>query len=1206
MWETMDAQGNVVPFEEEVLIHSELPHRLVSPQAFLLTNLKGEKTGDVRDHFRIYHDRCEWFKQGSHVLSMQYDTSFLPRITLFPKGQTVSSLRALNSVLHNSNRNMSPLQRMWALWHNKLGHLSFAHVQKLGLGGFLDRHALGLLRTTVPDHPTCTACQYGKQTRKPDGTTTTVKNPHSMGSTKAGKLTPGSLIFCDQLESRVRGRLFHTAGREAERNQFCGSSVFYDAASMYLHVEHQVTLNASDSIVAKENFERMAMESGVNVESYHTDNGIFKCQAYVKHLADNFQSIKYSGVGAKWQSPAEGAIRIVVTKARTMMIHAALHWPEVDDESLWPMALNYSAHLYNHTPNFDSGIAPVEIFTGTLSDHQALRNAHTWGCPVYVLEPRLTEAGGKIPKWQPRSRRAQFVGVSPHHAENIGLVRNLTTGYLSPQFHLVYDDLFETVYSNAEETPQEWTDLCIFHQFETVFDEGEPPPSLSDEWLTPEEQALSRTATRRKNLRSSTRTWQSSKTKDSRDDFTYEPPPQAAPRVAPELPRIASAPSAPLTTWTREAQSAPLREASTALPVVAPPRAPAPAPVAASRYPRRAARDKPVEFLSPDPKLKSYHNRPSSLLAAAMIFTLGVAPPSVHMLQAQVHGYDPILDTQESFSPGLLQSPLALKAKVSNDPDLPSLRDSLTGPFSENFWSAMDDEIGSLESKGTWKVVDRSSMPSGTTAVPGTWVQRIKRLPDGELNKFKSRWCCRGDLQAYDGVAYSPLVGWPTVRAGLLLASAHGWKSRQVDFTLAFCQSPQPADNPLFMELPQYYRPKGCEGRDVVLEMQKSIYGQIDSPKLFYEHLCRGMTALGFEATASDPCCFIHKEHQIMVLNYCDDQIWLSPDNDLIETYVAKLKNIGYDLTLEDQAVEGQGDIFGFLGINFEREGANIELTQAGLTQKVIKYLGMEDASSKLTPAATDPLGSDKDGEDFDEEWSYPAAVGMLLYLSSNTRPDITFAVHQAARFSHRPKKSHAQAVKRIIRYLIGTSDRGICFVPDLTQGLDCYVDADFAGLYGHEDEQDPTSVKSRTGFVLTLFGCPIIWQSKIQSDITLSSTAAEYVAFSMAMRELLPMRALLKELGERLKLPVITNSLVRSTVFEDNQGCISLVNVPKMSARNKYLNLKYHFFRSALSDSNGQISAVYVSTLEQKADIFTKGLPSAQFATIRKLLMGW
>ena len=117
----------------------------------------------------------------------------------------------------------------------------------------------------------------------------------------------------------------------------------------------------------------------------------------------------------------------------------------------------------------------------------------------------------------------------------------------------------------------------------------------------------------------------------------------------------------------------------------------------------------------------------------------------------------------------------------------------------------MDKEIASLESKGTWKVVERSAMPSGFKAVPGTWAQRIKRLPDGQLNKFKSRWCCRGDLQKYDGISYSPLVGWPTVRAGLLLAAAHGWKSRQVDFTLAFCQSPQPKDNPLYMELPQYY-----------------------------------------------------------------------------------------------------------------------------------------------------------------------------------------------------------------------------------------------------------------------------------------------------------------------------------------------------------------------------------------------------------------
>ena len=98
--------------------------------------------------------------------------------------------------------------------------------------------------------------------------------------------------------------------------------------------------------------------------------------------------------------------RIIVTKARTMMIHAAVHWPEEEEESLWPLAVLHAAYLYNHTPNSETGIAPIEVFTGTLSDHQALWLSHTWGCPVYVLEPRLTTSGGKIPKWQPRSRRA--------------------------------------------------------------------------------------------------------------------------------------------------------------------------------------------------------------------------------------------------------------------------------------------------------------------------------------------------------------------------------------------------------------------------------------------------------------------------------------------------------------------------------------------------------------------------------------------------------------------------------------------------------------------------------------------------------------------------------------------------------------------------------------------------------------------------------
>ena len=227
----------------------------------------------------------------------------------------MSTLKAMTSVLHMDNHNLTPLQKIWLRWHIKLGHLSFNHVQKLALGGFLDRLALGLLRTRAEEQPPCAACQYGKQTRKPDGSTTTTKNPSKLGALKEGQLTPGSCIFCDQLKSRVRGRLPHTAGREPDKDKFCGTSVFCDAASGYIHVEHQVTLNAADSIMAKDSFERVAQQYGVSIDSYHTDNGIFKSARYVESLHAHGQSIRYSGVGPKWQNGvAEGAIRIVVSK----------------------------------------------------------------------------------------------------------------------------------------------------------------------------------------------------------------------------------------------------------------------------------------------------------------------------------------------------------------------------------------------------------------------------------------------------------------------------------------------------------------------------------------------------------------------------------------------------------------------------------------------------------------------------------------------------------------------------------------------------------------------------------------------------------------------------------------------------------------------------------------------------------------------------
>jgi hypothetical protein len=188
---------------------------------------------------------------------------------------------------------------------------------------------------------------------------------------------------------------------------------------------------------------------------------------------------------------------------------------------------------------------------------------------------------------------------------------------------------------------------------------------------------------------------------------------------------------------------------------------------------------------------------------------------------------------------------------------------------------------------------------------------------------------------------------------------------------------------------------------------------------------------------------------------------------------------------------------------------------------------------------------------------------------------------------------------------LKGTRDKGLVFTPDEEMKLDCYVDADFAGLWNVEDKQDPVCVKSRTGFCLTLGNCPLIWVSRLQSEIALSTTEAEYIALSQAMRDLLPMRTLLQEVGTALKLQFATPAIVHSTVFEDNNGALSLATSPRITPRTKHIAVKYHHFRDSVGKDK-QIDIVKIDTSIQKADIFTKGLPAEKFQGLRKLLMGW
>jgi hypothetical protein len=281
-------------------------------------------------------------------------------------------------------------------------------------------------------------------------------------------------------------------------------------------------------------------------------------------------------------------------------------------------------------------------------------------------------------------------------------------------------------------------------------------------------------------------------------------------------------------------------------------------------------------------------------------------------------------------------------------------------------------------------------------------------------------------------------------------------------------------------------------------------------------------------------------------------------------------------------------------------------MTQTGLINKIIKLAGLENANPTYTPAERIPLGPCLDDPPHEEKWGYASMIGCLNYLANNSRPDIQFAVHQCARYTHNPRKSHTSALKKIVRYLIGTKDKGLVLNPTKEITLDMYADADFAGLWNSDaDEQDPVRVKSRSGHVILLSKCPLLWSSKLQTEIACSTMDAEFIALSTAMRDLIPARHILQAIGKALSLPVPQGASLKSTVFEDNNGCLTLATIPKMTPRSKHIGVKYFWFRSKVGPGTG-IQIIKCDTKDMLADIFTKGLPADTFSILRQHLMGW
>jgi hypothetical protein len=397
----------------------------------------------------------------------------------------------------------------------------------------------------------------------------------------------------------------------------------------------------------------------------------------------------------------------------------------------------------------------------------------------------------------------------------------------------------------------------------------------------------------------------------------------------------------------------------------------------------------------------------------------------------------------------------------------------------------------------------------------------------------------------------------------------------------------------MYMEIPKGFEVEG----DYVLQLLKNLYGQKQAGRVWNKHLVSKLKSIGFKQSAIDECVF-YKGQCIYVL-YTDDSILAAPTDKDLDQVIQEMKDSGLDLTVE-------GDVSDFLGVKIDRQpNGEVHLTQPHLIDSILELLNLQEDKCKvktIPAAASRILLGHKDSQQHDNSFDYRQLIGKMLYLEKSTRPDIAYAVHQCARFASDPRVEHAKAVRWIGRYLKGTRDKGLILKP-LEQSFECFVDSDFAGNWDPRDTIDPATAKSRSGFIIKYAGCPIVWASKMQTEVALSTTEAEYIALSTALRECIPLMSLLKEMkreGFNLK---VTRPRVHCKVFEDNSGAVELATVHKTRPRTKHLNVKYHHFRHHVD--SGEIEIASIRSDEQQADLLTKPLSEELFERHRAKIMG-
>jgi hypothetical protein len=377
--------------------------------------------------------------------------------------------------------------------------------------------------------------------------------------------------------------------------------------------------------------------------------------------------------------------------------------------------------------------------------------------------------------------------------------------------------------------------------------------------------------------------------------------------------------------------------------------------------------------------------------------------------------------------------------------------------------------------------------------------------------------------------------------------------------------------------------PKGFEvpsKEDLVCLLHKGLYGLKQAGRAWHQTIDPALKRINLTPLASDHCVYLHQDQRglLIVALYVDDLFIFTGSIGLLKHYKTELQGL---FKMEDL-----GEARLILGIKVTRDRRNrtITLSQADYVTGLLEKLGADDLNPTATPMETG-LRLTRSPDEYQTSpqhiIQYQSIIGGLMYAACATRPDIAYAVSALSQYGARPNSTHFNALKRVLRYLRGSTGLSLTFTGsnDLSPQLVAYSDSDWAS---NQDDR-----RSVTGYAFVLCGGPVSWTSRRQRTVAQSTVEAEYMATAEAVKEAIWWRRFLGELKQSIDSP--------TTVYGDNAGSISLAHNPEHHARTKHIDVKYHLTRLHLQ--LGTISLQRVPTDRNTADVFTKPLPRDTYA---------